>query len=85
MRYEIYGRENCIFCERAKALCGEKKLDFTYHDISDEELRKQMFSLAPNAKTVPQIFLISDGSVQPIGGFTEFHRKISQLENTCAN
>ena len=52
---EIYGKPQCPFCDRAKALCEQKGYEYTY---------KQKF---PTARTFPQI--VAHG--EAIGGFQE--------------
>lgn len=57
---EIYGTANCVWCERAKKLCDENNLKYTYKaidDIKDGITFMEEFVLkVPGAKTVPQIF-----------------------------
>lgn len=57
---EIYGTASCAWCERAKKLCDENNLKYTYKaidDIKDGITFMEEFVLkVPGAKTVPQIF-----------------------------
>ncbi len=54
--YEIYGRQNCQWCDAAKALLERKGLKYRYHDIeSNTDLLEEFKELFPDAKTVPQI------------------------------
>ena len=32
-KIEIYGQQRCGFCERAKALCEQRDLPYTYYEI----------------------------------------------------
>lgn len=64
----IYGKENCVWCERAVELCESKKIQFKYKKIEDLETRDILLKLLPDVKTVPQIW---DGGTH-IGGYTEF-------------
>ena len=66
----IYGKPRCPFCDRAKALCEQKGLDYTYKMLDADFTAEEMFERAPNAKTFPQIFI--DG--EAIGGFTELEK-----------
>ena len=65
---EIYTKSWCGFCGRAKMLLERKGVPFTEHDIErNVEARRVLQERAPNARTVPQIF-IGDHYV---GGYSE--------------
>lgn len=54
----IYTKDYCPYCVKAKQLLKIKKQDFTEVDITNDEVgRQQMLEKAPNARTVPQIFI----------------------------
>lgn len=65
---KIYGKENCIWCERAIELAEKHHFDYTYKKIEDREVRDTLLKLLPDVKTVPQIWF--DG--KHIGGYDEF-------------
>ncbi|MEM6827325.1 MAG: glutaredoxin 3 [Pseudomonadota bacterium] len=55
---DIYTKFACPFCVRAKHLLTSKGVEFNEFDItSGGEKRDEMLSRAPNAMTVPQIFI----------------------------
>jgi glutaredoxin 3 len=55
---DIYTKFACPFCVRAKRLLSEKGAQFTEHDITmGGPKREEMLARAPNAMTVPQIFI----------------------------
>jgi glutaredoxin 3 len=61
----IYTKFGCMYCYRAKRLLESKGVEFTEHDITMGGARRaEMMERAPQARTVPQIF-IGD---QHIGG-----------------
>ena len=64
---EIYGKPQCPFCDRAKALCEQKGLEYTYKSLGTDFDRDEMLTTFPGARTFPQIIL--DGN--KIGGYTE--------------
>ncbi len=76
---EIYTRDNCTFCVRAKALFDEQHVDYKEFIVgqgSGEEnlqsnqhyvTKDQLLEKVPHAKTVPQIWL--NGNY--VGGYTE--------------
>lgn len=63
----IYGRDNCIWCDRAVALLETKGLDYTLIKINPQtgENLNEFFEMTNNAKSVPQIFI--NGKL--IGGY----------------
>lgn len=55
---DIYTKFACPFCVRAKRLLTEKGAVFTEYDITmGGPRRAEMLARAPNAMTVPQIFI----------------------------
>ncbi|QZD88458.1 glutaredoxin 3 [Qipengyuania psychrotolerans] len=55
---DIYTKFGCGFCFRAKRLLDEKGADYQEHDITmGGPKRDEMLQRAPNARTVPQIFI----------------------------
>lgn len=55
---DIYTKFACPFCVRAKRLLDEKGAAYTEHDITmGGPRRDDMLARAPNAMTVPQIFI----------------------------
>ena len=55
---DIYTKFACPFCVRAKRLLTQKGAEFTEHDITMGGARRdEMLARAPNAMTVPQIFI----------------------------
>ncbi len=71
MNIEIYTKDFCIWCDRAKSLLESKNLSFTEIDLSDDIVRFEFYSkLGEDVKTVPPIFIDN----QRIGGFQELVR-----------
>ncbi|MDA7547790.1 glutaredoxin [Acidimicrobiia bacterium] len=71
MNIEIYTKDFCIWCDRAKSLLESKNLSFTEIDLSDDLVRFEFYSkLGEDVKTVPQIFIDN----KRIGGFQELVR-----------
>lgn len=55
---DIYTKFACPFCVRAKRLLSEKGAQFIEHDITmGGPKRDEMRARAPDAMTVPQIFI----------------------------
>jgi glutaredoxin len=75
MIVEIFGRPNCVWCEKAKKLAQDYGLPWHYKDITEGDTMTEFRFLFPEAKTVPQIMW--DG--RRIGGYSEF---AVEIENT---
>lgn len=71
-KIEIYTKETCPYCVRAKALLDDKGLEYTEHNMQDKPQELEALKQRTGWKTVPQIFI--DGKL--IGGFSE----LSQLD-----
>lgn len=57
-RVEIYTKDWCGYCARAKRLLGEKGVDFEEYDISlGGPQRVEMIDRSGGRSTVPQIFI----------------------------
>ena len=71
----IYGKSNCTFCEKAKKLCIDYKLDYEYRNVSQLEYLEEFVEKFPGAKTVPQIIWYD----KVIGTYENF---ATEIENT---
>ncbi|MET3598814.1 glutaredoxin 3 [Martelella mangrovi] len=55
---EIYTREFCGFCTRAKKLLSDKGVDFTeYNATETPDVRATMIQRANGSSTFPQVFI----------------------------
>ena len=58
MKVEIYTKNNCIWCDRAKLLLDSKDIEFKEIDLSDDQKREKFYnSIGENVKTVPQSYI----------------------------
>lgn len=65
---EIFAGTGCSYCTKAKELCEQRNIPFTYKNMDDDE--EAFFQLVGRIKkweTVPQIFIGS----QHIGGYDD--------------
>lgn len=69
---EVYGKENCIFCTRAKNLLNSKGLFYRYIDAEKDEAAMTKIR-RDGAKTFPAIY-IDD---RLIGGFEQLQERLS--------
>ena len=69
-RIDIYTKFACPFCVRAKRLLASKGVSFNEYDITlGGPRREEMLARAPQARTVPQIFI---GETH-VGGCDDLH------------
>ena len=67
MKVEIFGKPDCIHCEKAKFLCKQKEIEFTYQELGKDFEMGFILEKFPGAKTFPQI--IVDGEY--VGGYDD--------------
>lgn len=64
---EVYSKDNCPFCVKAKMLLDMKQVEFVEKKVGVDVTREELLEIAPQARTVPQIVI--DGEV--IGGYDQ--------------
>ena len=75
MKAIVWSKNQCPYCDQAKALLKMKGIEFEERNIQKEYTREQLLEAVPNARTVPQIFL--DDKL--IGGFTELKKHFEKV------
>jgi len=80
---EIYGKDSCPWCDRAKNLCDSYGLKYIYKNVSlDEKLKKELLSKKPDTKTVPQIWWYGEH----IGGYEDLAKAFEDRNiSDCGN
>ena len=68
MKAEIFSKNNCIFCDKAKIRLNKYKP--IIHMLDQDYTKEDFFKKFPNAKTFPQI-IIND---EHIGGYYELKK-----------
>lgn len=85
MNATIYSKENCPYCVRAKNLLTKLGISYDEHIIGQPgsktlaenqswATREELLEKAPNARTVPQIWI--DGEY--VGGYTELSERFPE-------
>jgi glutaredoxin len=74
----VYSKNNCPFCDRAKALLESKNITFTVIKMEDDPAARE-FLMEQGLRSVPQIF--KDGVLLP-GGFQGLAGKDEEFFNT---
>ena len=78
MKVEIYTKDNCVWCTRAKNLMSDLQIPYLEHDLSDDDERKEFYKrIGEGVSTVPQVYI--DGN--RIGGYKELSRWIGSNGN----
>ena len=70
----IWSKDNCPYCDQAKALLKDRGITFEERKIGDGYTREELLEAVPTARTVPQIFINN----QLIGGFTELRQHLEE-------
>ena len=74
MKSIVWSKDQCPYCDQAKALLKSRDIEFEERNIMHGWTREQLLEAVPNARTVPQIFLDD----QLVGGFTELRTKLTE-------
>ena len=73
---EVYSKDNCAYCTKAKILLETRHMEFIERKIGVDVTREQLLEIAPHARTVPQIVI--DGTV--IGGYDQLTQYLKGSE-----
>ena len=79
--YEIYGTNNCVFCDKAKRMLDDYDKSYTYINVMEnQDTTMAFFKKFPDVKTVPQIMYdgVDRGYEVHIGGFKELEMWLKQ-------
>lgn len=76
MKFLIYGKPDCPFCEKAKQLLSLCDYKFVYRELGTDFTKEELLVLVPEAKTYPQIWVNYENSTDLesngyIGGYNE--------------
>lgn len=85
MKYFVFSKPNCTYCDQAKALLEAKGKDFEVImlDVGQPKTegmkyisRDEVLAMFPNARTMPQISALQDNVSWHVGGFTELRAQL---------
>ncbi len=74
MKAIVWSKNQCPFCDQAKALLTQKGIEFEERKIGNGWTKEDLLEAVPTARTVPQIFL----NEQLIGGFQELRKHLTE-------
>ena len=72
MKAEIYSKNNCVFCDRAKMRLA--KHNPKIYMLDKDYTKEEFFKKFPNAKTFPQIIINN----KHVGGYAELKKRLDQ-------
>jgi glutaredoxin len=75
MKAIVWSKNQCPFCDQAKALLKSKNIPFEERKIGEGYTKEQLLEAVPAARTVPQIFL----DEELVGGFTELKKRLANV------
>lgn len=67
---DLYTRDECIFCEKAKTLLEKNNIEHTVFILNTDFVREDINLLFPKARTYPVVVI--DGEY--IGGYAELSK-----------
>lgn len=73
--FEVYGRQDCPYCEMAKEVLSNRRKPFTYYELKKDITVEEFRTKFPDQRTVPVILVRG----VKIGGYSEL---IEYLEDT---
>ena len=77
--YTIYSKPSCGYCLQARDLLEDNKLEFEYLQLGTHYSLDELMTLAPNAKSFPQIFVVDENdNKELIGGYSELVEHLKQ-------
>jgi len=74
MKAIVWSKDNCAFCDQAKALLEQRNIEYEERKIGHGYSREDLLEAVPSARTVPQIFVNNNH----VGGFTELRKYIEE-------
>lgn len=72
MKATVWSKDDCAFCDQAKALLEAKGIEYEVRNISQDWTREQLLEAVPTARSVPQIFLDDEY----VGGFNDLRYRL---------
>jgi len=73
MKAIVWSKDQCPYCDQAKALLKSRNIEFEERNVSQDWTREQLLEAVPTARTVPQIFL----NEELVGGFNELRTHLT--------
>ena len=70
---EVYGKDGCIYCEKAVSLLNEHSMKYSYYKLGEDITVAEFKEKFPGQKTVPVIttFGLNIGGYEALQGYIE--------------
>lgn len=79
MMLVVYTKNNCPYCDMAKALLTEEEIEFETINIEDDDTARE-FLISEGHRTMPQIY--EDGKLYVEGGYTGLKTFLTEGKET---
>lgn len=76
MKALVWSKENCPYCDRAKALLQQRGIEYEERIIGYKWTKENLLESVPTARTVPQIFIDNEY----VGGYDQLKAKFDSEE-----
>ena len=74
MKAIVWSKDQCPFCDQAKALLEQRNIAYEEKKIGHGYTREDLLAAVPTARAVPQIFVNNNH----VGGFPELRKYIEE-------
>ena len=70
---EVYGKDGCVYCEKAVSLLNEHTMKFTYRKLGEDITVDEFKEKFPGVKTVPVVttYGLNIGGYEALQGYIE--------------
>ena len=75
MKAIVWSKPQCVFCDKAKSLLSLHDIQYEERNIAQGWKIQDLSEAAPNAKTMPQIWLDDEY----LGGYYELQKKLDAI------
>lgn len=80
MKFVVYSKPQCPYCEKAKATLTAKGYEWHENKLGVDFDREQLMEMFPTARTFPQIVLLNGDNNQNLGGFDGLEKWLATQE-----
>ena len=78
MKFRLYTKRNCPYCQMAMNLLAEKQKEFECYALDSQPELLQEIQTTYRWKTVPVVVEITEGRERFIGGFTDLQQYLEK-------
>jgi len=82
MKFMVYSKDNCPFCEKAKMLIKNYGYEYVESKLNVDFDRDELMEMFPDARSFPIIIKLTDSGNTRIGGCDDLEKYLSIKEMT---